>query len=96
MPKKQTGWHYHNETPRRGDDARKLVTLEQDTMRWVGIRAFNHRDERWYNGGEPELLAQVIAWQDIPAPATGFFQRGMLHDANDAAASVSPSEKNPQ
>lgn len=48
-------------------DARKLVTLVQRGMTWVGIRAYNFQQDCWQNGNEPEL-ADVIAWTEMPLP----------------------------
>lgn len=58
------GWN--DGVPHEGGDCRKLVTLEQDGMIWVGIRAWNGTD--WFNNGEREK-AKVIAWQPLPSPA---------------------------
>ncbi len=60
------GWDYSS-GPSEGGDARKLVTLQQEGMTWVGIRAFNHANRRWLNNGEPEL-AKVVAWRDLESP----------------------------
>lgn len=67
------GWEYEAK-PSEGD-CRKIVTLEQDGMVWVGIRAYGNG--RWLNGGEPER-ATVIAWRDLDQPAKGRFVRGKL------------------
>lgn len=64
------GWTY-TYPPAEGD-SRKLVTLEEDGMVWVGIRAFSATHQRWLNGGEPER-ATISAWMDLPAPAKGFW-----------------------
>jgi len=60
-------WNYDVEDVPEGD-ARKFVTLEQQEMLWVGIRAFHHGEKRWYNGSEIET-ARIVAWQDLPSPA---------------------------
>jgi hypothetical protein len=73
--KQSDGWIYHG-TP-TGGDHRKLVTLVQDGMTWVGIRVFSQADQRWMNNNEPER-AQVKAWQDLVSPADGFWQGGKL------------------
>lgn len=64
--------------PTQGD-ARKIVTLEQDGMRWVGIRAWHAGQQIWLNNNEPEK-ATVIGWINLPEPARGYWQRGMLID----------------
>lgn len=69
------GWNYSGK-PAEGD-ARKYVTLEQDGMKWVGIRAYHFQDNYWMNGNEPEA-AKIIAWRDLPPPARGVWQRGKL------------------
>lgn len=70
------GWNYTSNVPE--GDSRKLVTLEQHGMRWIGIRAYHHIDRRWLNNNESEQ-AEVIAWRDLPAIADGFYSRGKLH-----------------
>lgn len=67
------GWEYYSKPS--GGDCRKIVTLEQSGMTWVGIRAFANGG--WINNGEPER-ADVIAWRDLPEPANGRFVRGQL------------------
>lgn len=69
------GWHYVGEP--MGGDARKIVTLVEDGMTWVGIRAFNFQGRHWMNNNEPER-ATVKAWRDLPEPANGFWDRGRL------------------
>lgn len=69
------GWTYR-EKP-QGGDARKIVTLEQDGMVWVGIRAFNHATGHWMNNNEPET-AHILAWRDLNQPANGRWDRGLL------------------
>lgn len=64
-------------TKEEGKDARKLVTLMNDGLVWVGIRAWHHIEKRWYNGHEPELN-QVLAWMDLPDPAKKRWVRGQL------------------
>src|SRR5258706_10457617 len=71
------GWCYSG-GPSEGDDARKLVTLEQGGMAWVGIRAWHLQWKSWMNNGEPER-ANVVAWRDLPERARGFWVRGQLH-----------------
>lgn len=70
------GWLYEAE-PIDGTDARKLVTLVEGGMEWVGIRIWNSFKGRWYNGNEPER-AHVKAWQDLPATARRSWVRGQL------------------
>ena len=69
-------WRYID-GPEDGADPRCLVTLEEDRMRWVGVRAWNANTRQWLNGGEPER-ARVIAWQPLPVPAIGYWQHGKL------------------
>lgn len=65
------GWNYSRPENQDGRDARKFVTLSQDGMKWVGIRAWHLTESRWYNGNEPEL-AKVLAWREMPEIAKGF------------------------
>lgn len=58
------GWT--DDIPGDHGDCRKLVTLEQDGMIWVGIRAWNGAS--WLNNGTLEK-AKVLAWRELPAPA---------------------------
>lgn len=69
------GWCYRDKPT--GGDARKFVTLEQDGMTWVGIRAFHFQDQRWMNNNEPER-AHVKAWREMPELAQGWWDRGQL------------------
>lgn len=70
------GWHYgHN--PSGEGDGRKLVTLDQDGMEWVGIRHWQSALQRWVNNGEP-IAERVVAWQDLPQPAKHRFVGGLL------------------
>lgn len=73
----QDGWNYRTK-PAPGQDARKLVTLEQGGMVWVGIRAWNSQGRYWQNGNEPETQANVKAWRELSAPAKGFWLHGEL------------------
>lgn len=61
------GWHYGKPT-KDEKDCRRLVSLEQGGMQWIGIRAWHHERQCWMNGGEPET-ATVVAWQWLPEPA---------------------------
>lgn len=70
------GWCYHGDPPQDGD-ARKLVTLEQAGMTWVGIRAFHFEKRYWMNNNEPEA-ARVLAWRDLSDVAKGRWVRGKL------------------
>lgn len=54
--------------PDGNGDCRKLVTLEQHGVIWVGIRAFDAVGGRWMNNNVSEL-AKVLAWQELPSPA---------------------------
>jgi hypothetical protein len=58
------GWN--DGMPGDGGDCRKLVTLENDGMIWVGIRAWNGTD--WVNNGVI-FSEKVLAWRDLPQPA---------------------------
>lgn len=62
-----SGWNYGVENV-TGADARKIVTLEQDGMIWVGIRAYHYADKKWMNNGA-DSAERVVAWRDIPEPA---------------------------
>ena len=68
-------WVY-DRAPGEGD-ARKLVTLQQQGMVWVGVRAYHHLLKCWMNNNEPEQ-AQVLAWQDLPEPASRRWIGGKL------------------
>ena len=59
-------WQYSPTIP--DGDARKLVTLEEDGMVWVGIRAWNTMRMCWLNGNKREE-AKVLAWIGLPFPA---------------------------
>lgn len=72
----EDGWNY-GRRPKPGTDARKLVTLLQDGMVWIGIRAYASQYDHWMNNGEPER-ATVLAWQDLPQPAQHRWSHGML------------------
>lgn len=69
------GWEYRKNP--EGGDCRKIVTLDQDGMCWVGIRAFNASTSQWLNNGEPER-AKIIAWKDLDEPAKGRWSRNIL------------------
>ena len=58
-------WQY-GPPPAEGD-GRKLVSLEEDGMVWVGIRFWNARLLQWYNGQTLEH-AHVLGWIDLPSP----------------------------
>ncbi len=75
------GWNYCTRVaglPEPVGDARKLVTLEQDGMTWVGVRMFNHQNDNWVNNGEP-ARETVTAWRDLPEPARGFWDHGKFY-----------------
>lgn len=72
----EDGWDYTGH-PEAGTDARKLVTLTENGMAWIGIRAWHHENQYWMNGGEPER-ATVLAWRDLPEIARGYWHRGQL------------------
>lgn len=68
------GWCYA--LPQRSGN--KLVTLIDQTIRWVSIRFWNTEELRWYTlNGEPEFK-QVIGWRDLPQEASGYYIRGEL------------------
>ena len=69
-------WEYL-EKPKPEGDCRKLVTLLDGGMVWVGVRAFNHQQQRWMNNNEPEKVT-VLAWMDLPGPAEKRWVRGCL------------------
>ena len=71
------GWNYKSK-PADGTDARKLVTLREDAMTWVGIRVWNGLTQKWMNNNEPER-AQIIAWKNLDEPARGFYEHGLLY-----------------
>lgn len=82
-------WNYNKPVPPNGD-ARKIVTLSQNGMVWIGIRAFNHNTRGWVNNNEPEI-ARVIAWRDLPQPARGRWEHGRLFPMDDCADLVADS-----
>lgn len=69
------GWHYADPRDQDGKDCRKLVSLTQGGMRWLGIRAWHVTGRYWMNGGEPER-ATVEAWRDLPDVPRGFWNSG--------------------
>jgi hypothetical protein len=73
------GWNY-GIPPADSGDARRLVTLEEQGMCWVGIRAYSQAACHWMNNGEPER-ATVKAWKPLDEPARGFWFRGQLNFA---------------
>ena len=75
------GWHYRGE-PRDGTNARKIVTLVDGAVCWVGIRAWNASQRRWENNGEPEPN-KILAWRDLHEPAKGYWYRGQLFFSED-------------
>ena len=72
----EANWNYTGK-PEDGKDCRKIVSLLEGGMVWVGIRAWNPADRQWQNNGEPER-ATVLAWQDLPEPAKKMWVRGQL------------------
>jgi hypothetical protein len=68
-------WEYQAK-PQEGD-CRKLVTLLEAGMVWVGLRAWHGIEGRWYNGNDPEK-AEVLAWMDLPQAAPKRWVRGKL------------------
>lgn len=79
-PKKpdSQGWVHDGIPVKNGEDSRRLVSLEQDGMSWVGIRSWHSTDGIWYNGSEPEH-ATVRAWQKLPDPTRSFWQGGRFY-----------------
>lgn len=75
------GWVYDRPPPPNGD-ARKLVTLVQGGMTWVGIRAFNYTTGSWMNNNEP-TNETVKCWRDLPEPSDAFYDRGILNVRKD-------------
>lgn len=71
------GWRYEREPDTDSKDCRHLVTLVEDGMEWVGIRAWHSGESRWYNGNEPER-AMVKAFMPLPATARRSWYRGKL------------------
>ena len=69
------GWLYREDI--RQGDCRKLVSLRQDGMEWVGIRAWNQKEHRWYNGNDPER-ADILGWMDLPQTVRRHYVRGIL------------------
>lgn len=76
MATEKDGWNYVG-VPQPNGDQRKIVTLKQGGMTWVGIRIWNGAKKAWFSGNEPEI-ATVTAWKDIDQPARGFWDRGRL------------------
>lgn len=83
------GWHYRDK-PTEGD-ARKIVTLQEDGMTWVGIRAFHFQNQTWLHNNEPEK-AHVLAWRDLDEPARGFWDRGLFTACSRATGLLGASE----
>ena len=77
------GWNYRSKPTDYGD-CRKLVTLEDQGMIWIGIRAWHNIEKRWYNGNEPERC-NVRAWREMPEIAGGGWERGKLQIPAPAA-----------
>ncbi len=86
--REKDGWIYRSNPHGLGDN-RKLCTIEVRGMVWVGIRVWTAERKRWEsNGGEPCPNENVLAWQDLPEPARGFWDHGKFYlppcSANDA------------
>ena len=76
------GWLYRSDIPQ--GDARKIVSLQQSGMEWVGIRIWNATEQCWYNGNEPlRSDERVLAWMDLPATARRHWVRGKLLPENE-------------
>lgn len=71
------GWTYSG-NPEPSKDCRKLVTLRESGMEWIGIRAWNHQEGYWMNNSEPERC-DVLCWRDLPDFPRGFWVSGQLH-----------------
>lgn len=72
------GWCYQDPDLENGEDARKLVTLENaQGLRWTGIRAWHQAHRYWLNGGEPES-DRIYAWKHLDSPAKGKWSHGQL------------------
>jgi hypothetical protein len=69
------GWHYSDKPVPEGD-GRKLVTLMQDGLVWVGIRHWTQQTG-CVNNNEP-CGERIIAWMDLPRPAEGRYVGGQL------------------
>jgi hypothetical protein len=62
-------WNY-GKPPKDEKDCRRLVSIEQDGVQWIGIRAWNHERQCWMDGsGNAPELASVVAWRWLPDPA---------------------------
>lgn len=71
-------WHYAAQNrPEPNGDCRKIVTLLDGGMTWVGIRAYNHERGYWMNNSEP-IKEEVLAWMDLPEPASKRWIHGKL------------------
>ena len=76
------GWHYFQlDKPTDGGNARKLVTLVEGEMIWVGIRAWHSTGQFWMNNSEP-CRETIIAWRDLDEPASGFWVRAEMFIRN--------------
>jgi Zn-finger nucleic acid-binding protein len=74
------GWYYSKPTPAvlEGKDPRKLVELRVGGRRWIAIRTWKAEGVGgyWLNNGEPEVLAEVVAWRELPDKTRGLWDRG--------------------
>ena len=70
-------WNYDAQGVPENGDSRKIVTLLEGGMVWVGIRFWNNAKRCWFNNNEPEK-AQILAWRDLPEPAKKRWVRGQL------------------
>lgn len=87
-------WNYRTDPPANGD-ARKLVTLSENGMVWIGLRAWNFQGRYWQNGGEPEQ-SRAIAWAHLPSIAGGFWVSGNFIDHKKDAADLFEEVTPPQ
>lgn len=77
-----SSWRYG--VPPSHGDCRKLVTLEDGAMVWVGIRHWNEMKQSWMSGLHIET-ARVLGWIDLPSPADeqhvdpGIYWGGVRH-----------------
>jgi hypothetical protein len=76
------GWYYHSPIHDNYKSPYRLVTLVSGGTRWVAIRFWNHKEQRWEHNGDPELVFDVVCWRELPEPASGFWDRGVLQIYN--------------
>lgn len=84
-------WNYSGH-PSPDKDCRKLVTLHQGSMWWIGIRAWNSQGKFWQNGNDPET-ASVHAWMDLPDIARSFWDKGVLIDMDSQFQKIADKQE---